>query len=423
MDVIIIGAGAAGLMAAIEAGKKNNKVTVLELKNEAGRKILATGNGRCNLTNRNIESSCYFGDDKSFIEKVIQKIDYEYIKKYFEDMGLLFCNIGDYVYPYSKQSSSVTNVLLRECKKHNINFVFNCNVKNIEKKYDNFTINAIITEGKNTYKKEFFADKVIVTAGGKASPKFGSDGSGYYLLKKLGHRVNDVVPALVPMICDDGNNGHTLKKLHGVRAEASIIAYYSENNEKKNIATERGEIQLTDYGISGIVTFQLSGRINHCLAKNKKVYVEIDFMPDYSKEELKKYLACAVEKNIDYFGKVREAYLSVLNGMLNDKLAEVIIERVWTTGKDKETGSGEILIKQIVELTKGFKFKVTASRGFEFAQVSSGGVTLKEVNENMGSKLVDGVYIAGEVLDVDGMCGGYNLHFAFASGIIAGNLK
>ena len=185
MDVIIIGAGAAGLMAAIEAGKKNNKVTVLELKNEAGRKILATGNGRCNLTNRNIESSCYFGDDKSFIEKVIQKIDYEYIKKYFEDMGLLFCNIGDYVYPYSKQSSSVTNVLLRECKKHNINFVFNCNVKNIEKKYDNFTINAIITEGKNTYKKEFFADKVIVTAGGKASPKFGSDGSGYYLLKKL----------------------------------------------------------------------------------------------------------------------------------------------------------------------------------------------------------------------------------------------
>ncbi|MDE6209716.1 MAG: aminoacetone oxidase family FAD-binding enzyme [Lachnospiraceae bacterium] len=429
MNVIVIGAGASGLVAAIEAAKANNKVTVLELKNEAGKKIYATGNGRCNLTNKNIDKRYYHCDDYEWLNSILNRYGYDKIKEYFENLGLFLTEIGDYVYPHSKQASSVVELLFRECEQLKVEFVYNCNVKRITKAIDKFEIEANITKDKNTYKTKYNCDRIIVAAGGKASPKLGSDGSGYYLLGKLGHTVNDVVPALVPLICEDFHNGKNLKEMQGVRCNAVIKSYYEKICDENFMEESCGELQMTDYGISGIVVFQLSAQIGHRLSLGKKVYVSIDFMPEFSEEKLYQsftnHLNMCRKRNIDYEPDDNESFIyskeiidSFLKVNINIKLAGVIISMVSNTIPNDISE----YIKDIIYNIKNFELEVTGSKGFENAQVSSGGITLKEVDENMQSKLAEGLYIAGEVLDVDGICGGYNLHFAFASGIIAGKL-
>lgn len=429
MNVIVIGAGASGLVAAIEAAKANNKVTVLELKNEAGKKIYATGNGRCNLTNKYIDKGCYHCDDYEWLSNILNRYGYGEIKEYFENLGLLFTEIGDYVYPYSKQASAVVKLLIRKCENLKVEFIYNCNVKKIKKLADKFEIEANITKDKSTYRSRYNCDKVIVTAGGKAAPKLGSDGSGYYLLEKLGHSVNNVVPALVPLICEDFHNGNNLRKMQGVRCNAIIKSYCEKICDENFMKESNGEIQMTDYGISGIVVFQLSGEINHKLALGKRVYVSIDFMPDISEKELYECIIRHLNtyksnkmdyminenKGFDYDKGIIDSFLKI---NLNNKLAGVIIDIV--SGKIYKQISD--YINNIIFNIKNFKLEVTDSKGFENAQVCSGGITLKEVDLNMHSRLVSDLYIAGEVLDVDGICGGYNLHFAFATGIIAGGL-
>lgn len=394
MDVIIIGAGASGLLAAYEAAEKCN-VYVIELKEFVGKKILATGNGKCNLTNKNMKADCYNDEAKEFVEKILTDYSYNDIYRYFSELSILLDDEKDYVYPYSKQAKTIVNELYAKCLERNVKFIFNSNVKNILKENNKFTVSYIKTENKISEKKEINADRVVVACGGKASPKLGSDGSGYYLMKKLGHSVTECVPALVPLICDKAEKKY-LDILKGVRTKARIFTNYGE--------TSVGELQLTDYGISGIVIFQISAKINKRLLNQDSVDVFIDFMPDFDISDIADFIKKA-SNNTD---------TALLSGMLNDKIAETIIAYC------KENSIDLRNYERVAEVIKTFKLSIVSNMGYDNAQVTSGGISLEEVSDNMESKIIPSLYITGELLNVDGICGGYNLHFAFASGIIAG---
>lgn len=422
MKVIVIGAGASGLVAALEAAKKGCKVTVLELKNEAGKKIYATGNGRCNITNKKMGIEYYNCDDYDFLNDVLNEFNYENIKNYFNELGLKFKNIGDYIYPYSKRASSVVNVLINACLENKVEFICNCNVKNIEKNEEGFIVTGNVLNGKEYSKKYYKCDKVIVSTGGKAAKYLGSDGSGYYLLSKLSHKINDVVPALVPLVCSENNKKTYMKSLAGVRSDV-FIRVVSDSLE--NIAaTSEGEIQLTDYGVSGIVVFQISGKVNEMLRNNEKVYLLIDFMPDIDRTKLSADIIEYVNKfNVNENEKKKMIVNRFIENNLNEKLANVIltdVNKIVNNRCGRKENDIEEYIHIATDRIKNFKIQIVGSKGFDNAQVCRGGISLKQINRNFESKIVKDLYIVGEVLDVDGICGGYNLHFAFASGIIAG---
>lgn len=422
MKVVVIGAGAAGTVAAIEAAKAGNEVVVLELKEEAMKKIYATGNGRCNLTNKNIDVSYYRSDDLYKLKDILEKYDSKWLLDYMEKQNLYTTSIGDYYYPNSKQASTVVDVLFYNAKKYGVVFEFNCNVKNIEPKnkgIDGFLVKTIVTENKRNTKKEFECDRIIVACGGKAAPKLGSDGSGYYLMSKLGHRINDVVPALVPLLCDDRRNGKILSIMQKVRADARVSVCV-DGIEKESV----GEIQMTEYGVSGIVVFQLSAYIAKQL-KDKEVDIYIDFLPDYEEIILKNILTNLLESYVENDIKkgIHKGIYKGLSCLLNDKISMALVEELDFICNDgiikcyKENFTE--LVNRLCKLIKNYRLAVTGTKDFDSAQVCSGGVSFKEVDERMESKLVKNMFIVGELLDVDGVCGGYNLHFAFVSGIIA----
>lgn len=421
MKVVVIGAGASGLAAALEAAKKGHRVTVLELKNQPGKKISATGNGRCNITNKNMNADCYHCDDYDFLKGVLEKISYDEIEEYFGKMGLMLTSAGNYVYPYSKQAAGVVRVFMNNCNDRGVEFVYNCNVKNIEKTGSEFKVTGNVTENNGTQKICIRCDRVVVAAGGKASKVFGSDGSGYYLLSKLSHTVTDVVPSLVPLVCSEKYINNYMKNLSGVRSDVTVRLYSGDCKEVMNLS--RGEIQLTEYGVSGIVVFQLSGKVNEMLKNRGKIELSVDFMPDVEEGELEKliygYMSLSYAENSDKIKLIE----NFIENNLNEKLARVIIRDVKNDiGKidTKDETAVEKYIKKLVRKIKNFIFEIVDSRGFDNAQVCRGGISLREIDHNFQSKIVEGLYIVGEVLNVDGMCGGYNLHFAFASGIIAG---
>ena len=420
MKVIVIGAGASGLMAAIEASKNGHSVRVLELKEEAAKKIYATGNGRCNITNEILSPDCYHSDDMEKLSYILKDHDTNWLKEYMENIGLYTTNIGDYVYPLTKQAQTVVNILVTQCRNLGVEFVYNCNVKDIapvENGAKGFLVRCNVMNNKNISKEEFDCDRVVVTCGGKAAPKLGSDGSGYYLMSKLGHTINDVVPALVPLVCDDGHNGKILNIMQKVRSNSKITAYINEsmNNSKGECF---GELQLADYGISGIVTFQLSGVIADAINKGQNVYILVDFLPEYHESKLTDIISNIIK---DYdVANMYSALTKALSHILNDKIAEALVKDIELSSKDLKLNELCEYINEAISRIKRYRLDVVTTKGFDMAQVCRGGVSFKEVNMNMQSKIVDNLYIAGELLDVDGICGGYNLHFAFVSGILAG---
>ena len=414
MKIIIIGAGAAGLCAAIEAAKNKHEVTVLELKEACGKKLLATGNGRCNLTNKAMDISCYHGDNMEFINNVITKYDTAKIEAYFNDLGVLLCHINGYVYPYSKQSHTIVNALYNTACNLGVSFIFNCNVKDINKisNSEGFVVSGNVTENKTSTRYEYKCDKVIVCAGGRANKVLGSDGSGYYLLSKLGHKVNTVLPSLVPLVCKESIKGE-LKKLKGVRCNGHLTLY----DKDIKVDESTGEIQFTDYGLSGIVTFQISGMANKLLNEKKKIFVQIDFLPDYDIASIKSRLRGYIKQ---LSSKCTITYKSIFSNIVNDKLACVVLNRIDINENEALSKDYEEILDKGISLLKEYSLEIVGSKDFDNAQVCLGGISLNEIKDTMESKLVCGLYITGEVLDVDGICGGYNLHFAFASGIIAG---
>ncbi|PNV59745.1 aminoacetone oxidase family FAD-binding enzyme [Clostridium sp. chh4-2] len=398
-SVVVVGGGASGLTAAVWAARSGAAVTVLEHMDRVGKKILSTGNGRCNLTNLYMTNECFRCGQPEFPMKVIEGFDVDATLSFFKGLGILPKDRQGYVYPNSDQAASVLDVLRSETAHRNVNVVCGCRIQQIKKKKDGFEL--VTSEG------IYRADALILATGSKAAPVTGSDGSGYELAAGLGHRIIKPLPALVQLRCE----GKLFKQLAGVRADVELCLLA----DGKPVARDKGELQLTDYGISGIPTFQISRFAAVSLDRKKKVSVVIDFLPSMSYEETMDYLRKRV-KQMNY-KKCEE----LLTGVLNKKLASALMKQSGISGESKVSSVSEEQVKNLTDQIKKFTVKVTSTNPFENAQICCGGVDTKEIDvKTMESKLVKGLYIAGELLDVDGICGGYNLQFAWSSGALAG---
>ncbi len=395
-NIIVIGGGASGLVAAITAARKGSRVTILEKNNKCGKKLLLTGNGRCNYWNETQELSKYHSQDIDIFSQIYQAKQKD-VLTFFASLGIIPKVINGYYYPYSQNGGSIYNALMSEIDNLNIALKYEEEVQDIIKE-EKF----IIKTNKQTYK----ADKVIMAMGSKAYPKTGSDGSGYEILKKLGHEIIPVFPSLVQIKGQD----NFYKDWAGIRCEA-ILSLFEDG---KLIKEEQGELQLTNYGISGICTFNLSGWVAKGKANQKHEEIKINFVPWFqeNKNEFKNWLDKQEEKLSNF------NLYQILEGFLNYKLINVIFKLLKLP---KETKWKDAPKDELVKLLKEFPFNIQETMGFDAAQVCSGGVSLKEINpKTLESLKVKDLYLVGEILDVDGDCGGYNLGWAWISALIAG---
>ena len=400
--ILIIGGGAAGLAAALTAAKQlpGQQITVLERLDRVGKKILATGNGRCNLTNANAGPTHFYSNDKGLLRQALEGMPPRQVLDFFGELGLL-CQEEDEgrIYPYCKQASMVMDVLLLALERANIDVQCGCAVASIAKNKGKFTV-------KTADGRSFSADRVILTAGGKASPKLGSDGSGYTLAQQLGHRCVPVYPALVALKCD--MNG--LGGLKGIRAQAGLTLMAGDHV----LAQDVGEVQFTEYGLSGIPAMQVSGRLSR-LRKGEKCTALVDLFPQWQPEALFRYLK--TRQKADPRGTLE----TLLLGTVHKRLAAAVLKSAGLSlsRESRSLTGGEM--HRLAELLKAWPFPVTGTQGWEFAQVAGGGIPLKELDlSTMESNLVPGLYLAGEIVDIIGDCGGFNLHWAWCSGMRAG---
>ena len=394
----IIGAGASGIMAAISAARANKqaKIILLEQKEKIGKKILATGNGRCNLTNQHMDISCYRGGNLDFVNDVLNQFGYKDTFAFFSSLGLMMKLRGEYVYPRSNQASSVLDLLKIELNRLDVQIHTEVYVEQIEKTKKGFQI--------YTKKKSFHVDKVILACGGKASPSLGSDGSGYSLAKSMGHKISPVFPALVQLIVEK----HPFVKASGVRTDAKVIAL----KNRKIIAKDTGELQITAYGISGIPVFQISRYIAKGIYEKKSMQIEIDFFPELSEEMLFQHF-CNSNKELS----IKEC----MTGIINQKLIPILLQQSHIPISQKTSDLTKHQLECLVKVCKHNLLDIQNTTGFDNAQVCAGGVSLNEINPfTMESIYVEGLYFAGELLDVDGICGGYNLQWAWSTGYLAG---
>lgn len=402
-NIVVIGGGASGLTAAISAAGEGAEVTLLEQKELVGKKILSTGNGRCNLTNFAMDSRYYRGGDPEAVEQVLRAFGARDAVKFFGQLGILTKSRGTYVYPRNDQASAVREALALGIARPQVSTHLQTRVENITFSKGKFHILA----EENKEKKRFTGDRVILAAGGRAYPALGSDGSGYALAKALGHRIHPVLPALVQLTSDDP----AFRKLAGVRSDAKVTLTVDGTVR----CADQGEIQFTDYGLSGIPVFQVSRFASAGLREKKRVTAVIDFLPEMEKKELQ---ALLTDKKTDWNEHTAEEFL---RGIFHRKLVNVLLTRAhirWTqkVGHFREEDMG-----RLSHICKQFEVDITGTRSFEQAQVCAGGVPLEEIDtRTMESRRCPGVYVTGELLDVDGMCGGYNLQWAWATGYIAG---
>ena len=402
MKTLIIGGGASGMTAAIFSAKKGDETIILEHNERPGKKILSTGNGRCNLTNKSLKSDIdsHFADlgcaDRSFYKNVIDRFGYEDTTEFFAGLGLLMKNRGDLVYPLSDQASSVLDVLRFELDDLGIKVVTSCNVSSAAQNGDH---GFNVTTDKGTFE----CDKLIVATGSQAAPSSGSDGSGYDIALKFGHTVKEVKPGLVQLRSGEG----WLKSVSGVRSNADLCLYDGD----RKIYSESGELQFTDYGLSGIVAMDISNRLPEC--KNEPS-VHIDLMPRESISSLRDMLTDRRNR----FPKRNAADL--MSGTLNKKIGLLLLK---LTGIRQDTAASlisDVDINRMADLIKDLKVSIEGTNGFKEAQICLGGVDCSEIDENMCSRIVPSLYFCGEILDLHGDCGGYNLQLAWSTGAIAG---
>ena len=421
--VLIIGGGASGITAAIAAAKNGAAVTILEHMDRIGKKILSTGNGKCNYTNRRQDLSCYRGENPAFVLPVLKQFGFEETVAFFRGLGIYPKERDGYFYPASEQAAAVLDVLRMELRRLGVQVVTGCEVTAVRKKRNRFEVAvkckktedfeaATVRKKGNDFeiaseRKLFCADSCIFACGGKAFPKSGSDGSAFGLIEKFGHSFVGLVPALVQLKAKQT----FFKSIAGVRTDCLVKLFV----ERKLVCEDRGEVQLTDSGISGIPVFQVSRYAARALQDRKRVQAVLDFVPYLEETELYAELKRRFFKGN---GKTAE---EALVGLFSKKLIPLFL-------KQNEIGlqedAGRIRERKIMELCgylKAFTVDIADTKGFAAAQASAGGVRTEEIcAETMESKLVDGLYFAGEVVDIDGICGGYNLQWAWASGYVAG---
>lgn len=399
-EVVIVGGGASGLTAAITAARNGKDVTIIERNNKCGKKILITGNGRCNFWNTDEDLSHFHSSNSNLLKEFITDERKNSILKFFDSLGLAYKTKNGYYYPFSNQAFTVENALLSECKKLNIKIINDITVEKIIKK-DCFIINPD--------KENIKAKNIIIATGSKAAPKTGSDGLGYELAKSLGHNIITPLPSLVQLKADEPY----FKNWSGIRTDVKVNLLINH----KYIKSETGEIQLTNYGLSGICIFNLSGEAAKALNQNKNVIISINFIPFASNP---KTFLQTLNKN-SYHKTISE----LLEGILHYKLVDIILKKthlkrdlLLNTLTDNELNN---LIKTLTD----FQIKILDTHTLDHTQVCSGGIPLTEINsKTLESLKVKNLYFTGEIIDIDGDCGGYNLGWAWMSGIIAGkNVK
>lgn len=401
-DIAVIGGGASGLVAAISAAReslkqnKNVRISVLEANSRVGKKILVTGNGRCNFTNENISAENFHGE-RELAYSVYRDFDCEKTLDFFRSIALFSkSDFAGRVYPLSNQATAVLDALRCEAQKLGIEEITETKITSVEKHGSGFILNGNIK-----------AKVCILATGGKAAPVQGSDGSGFSLLKEFGVKVTPLYPALAPLVCENFP-----KNLKGIRAQGKI----SIRHQGKILCEDTGEIQYTDYGLSGIPSMQVSRSASLALAqKSGDVVAVVDSCPSFTEEELGEILNGLIRRNPSMSGEL------LLAGLLPKRLGITLLADC-CVNSSKEIGKiYPAVVRKITAAVKNKKYKVCSVKGFNDAQVTTGGIPAWEINGNtLELKKIKGMFVAGEIIDVDGDCGGYNLQWAWSSGYKAG---
>ena len=395
--VIIIGGGASGIVCGILAKRENNQVIVLERNSSPLKKLLMTGNGKCNYFNEVFNKNCYHSEDIDLVEKIISTENLDKVLKFFDSLGIVPKIKNGYYYPFSQQASTIREVLLSKALELGVEIICDTFVTDIRKDNEEF----IVSTDKETYKSDF----LVLASGSCAYPKTGSDGMGYTFLKKFHHTIIKPLPALVQLI-GDGN----FKEWDGVRSDASLELF----EDGKFVAREEGEIQLTSYGISGICTFNLSHFVTRGLDNHKKEEIHINFVP---------FIDTLVTPWMDEYSKKlnNKNLLELLSGFLNHKLAITIIKKsdLYIHDYYQKLSNEEKL--RLCRNLSSFPIEIVGTKDFDSCQICNGGLKLTEIDTStMISNKVSNLYVIGELLDMNGNCGGYNLTTCWISGILAG---
>lgn len=401
--IAVIGGGAAGMTAAIQSARLGAQVTIYERNDRIGKKLLSTGNGKCNFSNEKMGSDYYRGSGAALVDKIYRTFGVEETKEFFEGLGMRIKDRDGYLYPFSGQASTVLDVLRYELERLSVRIHNNRQVTDIMTGRNGLTVETYEHE-----KEEY--DAVILACGGKAAPKTGSDGQGFVLAGRLGHHIVPTVPALVALRCGES----FYKQVAGVRCDARLTLYI----DGQPIRSDRGEMQWTDYGISGIPVFQLSRDASYALQEHKCVTVKIDLMPDFDDE--------SDDSTDSHFWTERwkrqggQPMDRFLTGLVNKKIGLLLLKQAGIKESEKAEDISSSCRKNLTELFRSFTVTVKGTNTFDQAQVCAGGVDCREVMDTLESRIVPGIYFAGEILDIDGICGGYNLQWAWSSGYVAG---
>lgn len=396
--IIVIGGGPAGMMAAIAAATKGRSVLLLEKNDQCGKKILATGNGRCNYTNLLVNRDCY-NTNGEFAMDVIERFDSQALIAFFRKLGVVPKFRGSYVYPYSDQAQAIRQVLTEYMEYLGVALEKKVSIQSIFKSKTGYQI--------HTDKQDYTAERLIIAAGSRAGEKNGSDGSGYELLGQFKIKMNKPLPALTALRSENA----IFKSLAGIRAEGRVSLLEGE----KEIACDTGEIQLTDYGISGIPVFQISSRAVRLVEAKGKAVCKIDFLPELSGQEVMDYIRTRGQNNSE-----TKVY-GLFTGLLNNKLTDNLIPFFQVKKNRRAVELTEEELQRLIRGFKNFRVEITGYNSFDYCQVCQGGVAVEQLNpKTMEFYNLPGLYVAGEIVDVDGKCGGYNLQWAFSSGYVAG---
>lgn len=390
------------MLAAISAARLGAHVTILEKNQRVGKKILATGNGRCNFTNVNAGYSCYSSENPGFVQKALSDFTASDAISFFEELGIQHKveEMGK-VFPMSDQASSILDVLLYELNRLGVNIICDSNVVDIIPENGSFILK---TKDGNKYR----GDSVVLAPGGKAMPSSGSDGYGYDLALKLGHTMTDTFPALVQLMLE----GDYFKRIDGVKfiGTAEII----DNNG--SVIKDRGDILFTNYGVSGPPVLQISRKAGELLKSGKQATLKISILDTMSKEEVTDLIDRRFKTDLN-----KTLEFSFV-GLINKRLIPVVLLKAGISDlKRPVSGITSKERDRIAEILTDWRFNIRGTKSWPSAQVTAGGINTREIDENtMESFLIKGLYFAGEIMDVDGMCGGYNLQWAWSSGFIAG---
>lgn len=397
--IAVIGGGASGMMAAIRAAQLGAQVMVYERNDRVGKKILSTGNGKCNFSNEKMSADCYHGSGAGFVDTIYNIFGVKETKEFFEGLGMRIKERDGYLYPASGQASTVLDVLRYELERPSVRVETNCMVTYISSENNGLLVETSV-HGRVRY------DAVILACGGCAAPKTGSDGQGFILAKQLGHNIIPTVPALTALRCGED----FYKRVAGVRCDAELTLYI----DGQPIRSDRGELQWTDYGISGIPVFQLSRDAAYALQERKTVTIQIDLMPGSDSDGYDEFWR---ERWTRQGGQTMERFMT---GLVNKKIGLLVLKLAGIKESEKAENVPQDRRKKLEELCHSLFVTVRGTNSFEQAQVCAGGVDCHEVTDTLESRIVPGLFFAGEILDIDGICGGYNLQWAWSSGAVAG---